>query len=495
MSDDGNDRTERLERRVQRERRARCQAELLLEAKSRELYRVNQELSELAIDLEARVESRTRELAEARERAMSLADGDQLTGLANRAYFIRHLEAWIERSAATGARFAVLLLDLDRFKEINDTLGHEAGDMLLCHVAARLRACAGATDVAARLGGDEFALLVSLSDGADVDRIAETIRAAIEMPISYRDRLLEASASIGVALWPDEEQPAGEPDLQRRADIALYRSKIVRATHTRYRAEMGREVEARFSLGAELSNAIRGGQIEAWCQPIVAAGRVVSLEALARWRHPTRGLLGPASFLELAAERRLVHDLFTAMMHAACPTMRRMIACGPAKSLSVNVSPSQFKLGSLADDVMALLRELDFPPAALTLEITEEVLMNDIDRARAQLQRLENIGIQIALDDFGVGYSNIGYLRRLPLHVLKLDRSLTADVVAEPKARSIVAALVELADALNLQLVGEGVETHAQAAILEALGCTNLQGYLFGVPMPLAQFERQHGGG
>lgn len=484
----------RLERRVERERNARVEAETLLDAKSRELYEANRQLSCLAAALEARVEERTRELADARERALELADRDQLTGLANRACFGRVLDACIAGALASGERFALFLLDLDRFKDINDTLGHEAGDALLRHVAARLRTAPCEPDVIARLGGDEFALIVRTGGRAvDLHRAAETLIAALRVPVAYRDRALEASGSIGVAVFPNDADGASE--LQRYADIALYRAKLTRSTHALYEARMGRELEERHSLGSELSRAIRSGHIEAWFQPIVdgASGRIAGVEALARWIHPGRGLIGPGLFIGLAEERGLMRDLFAQMMRSACPPARRWIEAGAIRSLSVNVSPSQFKLGSVADEVMALLRELDLPPTAFTVEITEEVLMNDLDRARGQLERLAEQGVGIALDDFGVGYSNIGYLRQLPFHALKLDRSLIADVASEAKVRSILGAIVELARALNLKIVAEGVEEREQALWLARLGCRHLQGYLFGKPMPAADFERAMG--
>ena len=484
----------RLEKRAERERSARLAAESLLEAKSLELYAANQLLSRLAADLEARVAERTRELATARERALELAERDQLTGLANRACFARVLDASIAGSRASGERFALMLIDLDRFKEINDALGHEAGDEFLRHVAAQLRGVSHGADIVARLGGDEFAVIIR-TDGhpAELHRFADAMIAAVQVPVAYRDRALEASGSVGVAIFPDDATSAGE--LQRYADIALYRSKVARATHTLYDASMGHELEARQSLGAELFQAMRSGAIRAWFQPIVdgASSRAIGVEALARWRHPVRGFISPAQFLDLAEERGLMHDLFACMMRSACPPAKRWIAAGAIQSLSINVSPSQFKLGSLADDVLALLHELDFPPQRLTVEITEEVLMHDLDRARFQLDRLAEWGVRIALDDFGVGYSNIAYLRRLPIHKLKLDRSLTEDVTRESAARSILGALVELARALDLELVAEGVEDQGQALWLSHLGCRNLQGYLFGKPMDEAAFEREIG--
>jgi diguanylate cyclase (GGDEF)-like protein len=492
MSEDVDERIARLERRAQRERDARGEAERLLKEKSLELYRANQTLARFTADLERRVEERTRELDVARERAIEIANQDQLTGLANRACFVRSLDDSIRKAGADGGRFALFMMDLDRFKEINDTLGHEAGDVFLKRVARRLRIAAGGRATVARLGGDEFAVIAPAHGGyGGWTALALGLADVVRRPVSYRGHKLETTGSVGIAVYP---QDAGDArDLQRYADLALYRSKATRATHTFYDAEMGRELDERHALGGELAGAIRSGDVEAWFQPVVdgASQEVVSVEALARWNHPVRGLVRPAVFLGLAEERGLMGELFEAMMRSACPPARRWIAAGLARSLSVNVSPSQFKLGRVADEVTRLLAELDFPPDALTIEITEEVLMNDLDRAREQLTRIEALGVRIALDDFGVGYSNIGYLRQLPVHTIKLDRSLSADLLSEPKARSVVGVIVDLARALDLDLIAEGVEDEAQALWLAQVGCRRLQGYLFGKPMTADVFERE----
>ncbi len=490
---DAEARIRRLERRLARERAARTEAETLLEAKSRELYDLNRQLGLFAAELEGRVAERTHELAQARAHALELAERDQLTGLANRTRFARALDERLADGHRDGTRFALLLLDLDRFKDINDSLGHEAGDIFLQHTARRLTARFGPEAVVARLGGDEFAALLPAPPGTDLARLGEGIAAAIRQPIPYRGRSLEASCSVGIAVVPDDARTGGE--LQRFADIALYRSKTTRLATTLFDVAMGRAVEARHALGEDLVRAIREGAIEPWFQPIVdgADCRPVGAEALARWIHPTLGFLAPGAFLGLAEERGLMPDLFAAMMRRACPPARRWIAAGRLDYLSVNLSPSQFKAGSVADEVIALLAELDFPARALTVEITEEVLLADLDRARAQLERLAAHGVRIALDDFGVGYSNIGYLRQLPIHTLKLDRLLTQDVATDHKARCILGAMVQIARALDLRLVSEGVEDSSQALWLIHLGCRQLQGYLFGRPMSADAFTAHLG--
>lgn len=482
----------RLERRAERERRARLEAEDLLEAKSRELYQTNVSLSSLAAELETRVEQRTRELAGAREQAVLLAERDQLTGLPNRMRFGRALE-----TAAAGAglaamgRFALLLIDIDKFKDINDGLGHEAGDVLLQHVASRLETVLPKPDMVARLGGDEFAAIVTdCATPSRLARVAEKVIAAIKAPVPHGDRLIETSCSVGIAMFPHDSQEVGE--LQRFADLALYAAKAAgRAKSMIFDDTMRREYDERHLLGAETSRAIEQGEIEPWFQPIVdgASSRMVGLEALARWRHPTRGLLPPALFLKLAEERGLTNALFAHMLRTTCRLAKPWVEEGLTQYVAINASPAMFRAGSPADDILAIVREVGFPPRALKVEITEDLLLFDLGRARAQLERLAAGGVRVALDDFGVGYSNIGYLRRLPIHTLKLDRMLTVDVCVDPKARSILGAIVDIARALDLELVAEGVEEKAQALWLSRLGCRHQQGYLFGRPMPANEVE------
>lgn len=483
----------KYERRLGRERRARNEAEDLLEAKSRELYDANQRLQSLAEQLEQRVTDRTRELALAQRQALALAERDQLTGIANRMIFARRIEEAIHEGHVGRRGFALLLIDLDNFKHVNDGFGHDVGDALLRHAADRIAAAIRRPDCVARLGGDEFAtILVDCTCPADLAAIAARIITFVREPLRHRGHVVEASCSIGIAIYPDHATEAAE--LQRFADLALYKAKAAgRTTFAIFDDQLRREYDDRHAIGSDLKLAIEAGDVQPWFQPIVDArtSKLVGVEALARWRHPTRGLLPPATFLGIAEERGLTNELFVGMLRQTCRRTLDWVATGFINYVSVNVSPSQFHSGHLAEAIDMIVRAEDFPPSALTVEITEEVLLNDLGSARVQLEAVTRLGVSIALDDFGVGYSNIGYLRRLPLHQLKLDRILTADITEDFKARTILAAIIEIARTLDLGVVAEGIETAPQAEWLSHLGCDKLQGFYFGKAMEHDEFKRK----
>ncbi len=484
----------RWERRAGRERRAREEAENLLEAKSRELYDANQALSALAADLERRVQHRTLELEQAREQAVVLAERDQLTGLPNRMSFSRVFARAADDAKAKGTRVGLLLVDIDDFKAINDTLGHAAGDAFLRSVAQRLSSIVRRGSHVARLGGDEFAFVVEdFASTQDLVAMASSILKAVYLPTSYDAKVLQASCSIGTAIYPDHGTDIA--DIQRYADLALYRSKSLgRACQTIFDAALKAAFEERHQLGNDLKSAVGTDQIVPFFQPIVlgATGQIIGVEVLARWIHPSRGLLMPDTFVKLAEEHALTAELFAHQLRTACGITRSWIEQGIVRYLSINVSPSQFRSGTLVQTVLRTLRELRFDPRSLTVEITEELLLFDLDRACSQLEELAAAGIRISLDDFGAGYSNIVYLRRLPINTLKLDRLLIADVCWDDKARSVLTAVVEIARALDLDLVAEGVETQAQARCLVQLGYEYLQGYLYGRPKSESEILIEH---
>ncbi|MFA5949863.1 MAG: EAL domain-containing protein [Hyphomicrobium sp.] len=483
----------RLARRIERERRARHEAESLLEAKSRELFEANEDLRQLTAVLESRVEERTSQLRDAHERAVELAEKDLLTGLANRARFSRVLSETVEECRRKHARFALVLIDLDRFKEINDLLGHEAGDKVLCDAADRFKNAVRPNDLVARIGGDEFTAIVPFLDpdaNGNVAAVAKRMLTALREPVACRGRSLTVGASIGAAIFPDHGGDAEE--LLRNADLALYHSKASgRCTWSLFDARMCEEIHLRHRLEIDLRDALASGAFEPWLQPIIdgETGRMLGAEALVRWRRAPDQVLLPGAFLKVVEEGGLMPELFASTLRKSLEFGRKFVEAGDLEYLSVNVSPSQFRSNTLPGDVQGILKETGYAPGGLVLEITEDALITDLEQTRAQIVALTEMGVSIALDDFGSGYANIGYLRQLPIQKLKLDRTMTADVATVASSRAIVRAIAELANALGLMLIAEGIEFPSQAQALRLTGCRYLQGYLYARPMPPSAFE------
>ena len=480
-------RVTRLERRLGRERRARLEGETLLEARALELYIANCHLTALARDLETRVLDRTRELDVSRQKALFLAERDPLTALANRLSFARELDQAITAARDERQSVHLLLIDLDRFKEINDNYGHAVGDAVLCEVAARLQRVCGEEASVSRLGGDEFAVVCRSPCHREGGReVAAAITEVMGNPINYHQQQFPLTCSIGIARFPRDARNSA--DLQRFADFALYRSKAAgRSMWTAFDETMAAELHSRHGLEADLRRAVADGSIEPWYQPIISSetGSIIGVEALARWQHPERGLLLPGLFIPIAEQTSLITDLGRAMIDRSCREMQPLIRDGRLEYVSVNLSTRHLRYPSVADDIAAALARHCFPPAGLQLEITESSLLSDFDQAEEQLLHFRGLGIRIALDDFGTGYSSLAYIRRLPLDVIKIDRSFSKDVSADRRGHEVITAIIQLARALNLAVVTEGVETESQALRLTACGCRVLQGYLFGRPMPL----------
>jgi diguanylate cyclase (GGDEF)-like protein/PAS domain S-box-containing protein len=422
------------------------------------------------------------------------ASHDGLTGLANRT----RLRARMERAltvAAPGSTPAVLLIDLDDFKRVNDSLGHAAGDRLLEMVADRLLGATRGSDTVARLGGDEFAVLLSVRRSSEVTLVADRIVAALTTAFLVDGREIRVGASVGVATAVGGETP---DDLLRNADLALYRAKGTgKGRHAIFAPEMHRAAVTRLALEAELRWAISNGELRLQYQPIVdlATGAVAAAEALVRWQHPDRGMLPPGEFIPLAEATELVVPLGRWVLHTACraaaawPAGRGDAADAGGVPVSVNVSVRQLQRAGFVEDVAEALRGSGLPARRLTLEVTESVLLADLDTALMRLEALRALGVRVALDDFGTGYSSLAYLQRLPVDVLKIDRAFTADVTAGGKRAALARAVVTLADTLGLRTVAEGVETAEQHAELRALGCGFAQGYLYARPLDLDAFE------
>jgi diguanylate cyclase (GGDEF)-like protein len=419
---------------------------------------------------------------------------DALTGLPNRAGFEERLEQARARSRRTGRPLAAMLLDLDQFQDINDTFGHAAGDALLCAVAARLQRAVRAEDVLARLGGDEFALLADGVDEAGAAVAAERILACFAEPFTAAGHPVAVRASLGVVVCQGRadacEGAAGE--LVRRADVGMYQAKRAgKRCYRFYDAAADQRSAGLLEQAAELQAGIRGEQLEVWFQPIVRLGSqaVVRYEALVRWRHPRKGLLAPAAFIDVAERTGLIVELDRWVLRDACGAVAAMAhdPGAPAPGVSVNVSAQSLHCLDLVDVVAGVLAESGLAPGRLTLELTETELIDESEAVTARVQALRDLGVRVALDDFGSGYAAFAYLRRLPVDELKIDRSLLDPRADGQDQSALLRALVDLARALSIETVGEGVETAAQRDLLAGLGCVLGQGYLFGRPAPWAE--------
>ena len=414
-----------------------------------------------------------------------LAHTDSLTGLANR-FTLRDGLAQVLRDERGSA---LLMLDLDHFKTVNDTLGHSVGDELLQAVAQRLRTCVRPGDLVARLGGDEFAVLMTHSgDRAVAAALAQRLVDALQQPLELGGRRLRIGASVGVALRVDEG--IGVDDWLIQADTALYAAKEGgRGQHVVYEGALGERSRRRAAVEAGLRQAIEKGQLALHWQPKVDIARwqVVGAEALMRWQHPELGAVPPSEFIGVAESSGLIDELGNWALHEACSA-----AVGPLAGLlvSVNVSPSQLRDGQFPERVRQALRRWGLEPARLELEITESVFMDDAAGVLAQLHALRDLGVRIALDDFGTGYSSLAYLRRFPFDTLKIDRAFVNEVLLRRDARAIVQTIAQLAVALGMRTVCEGVETQQQLAAVAQAGCDEVQGYLVSPPRPLAEFTR-----
>jgi len=412
---------------------------------------------------------------------------DELTGLPNRrALYAEERARLVE---PLHRRQALLMLDLDNFKEVNDSLGHHAGDRLLVQVGARLKEHLRTGDVLARLGGDEFAVLLEDAGVEQAAEVASTLRSALAEPFDVEDIALHTSVSIGIALFPDHGLDVSS--LLRRADIAMYKAKTSgRGQHVYSTTDDAAEA-VRLQTVDELRTAITNDQLVVHYQPKIdlATGEVNSVEALVRWDHPTRGLLYPDAFLPLVEEAGLMSGLTRVVLGLALDQAAAWRAQGRPLTVAVNLSASSLVDADLPQLVASMLAARGAPPDALQLEVTEEFLMADRDRARAILSRLRHSGVQISVDDFGTGYSSLSYLRDLPIDELKLDRSFVFPMADDARAAALVASTIDLAHSLGLRMVAEGVETQVAYSELAALGCDQAQGYYMSRPVPAAELD------
>ncbi len=423
------------------------------------------------------------ERVRAQERIAHLAYYDALTDLPNRALFRQHIEHKLAKIVPDEC-FAVLFIDVDEFKSVNDSLGHHVGDELLKSIASRLRQCVGPNDFVARLGGDEFAIVkVDVADESEIVALVENIHRAIRRPSKCLGHEVSADASIGIAIAPGHGTSLEE--LLKNADLAMYSVKAGgRRTFRFFVPEMDARLKARRALEADLKQALVQGGFEVHYQPVLdlAGDLVTGCEALLRWRHPTRGMVSPAEFIPLAEETGLIIELGEWVLRKACADAAKW----PKDiRLAVNVSPLQFKSGTLALKVAAALAESGLAPDRLELEITEAVLIRDDEEALSVLHQLRDLGVRIALDDFGTGYSSLSYLRRFPFDKVKIDRSFVHDIAEAQGSSPIIEAVVHMAMARCMTTTAEGVETEEQRDILRKLGCHEMQGYLFSPAVPV----------
>lgn len=417
-----------------------------------------------------------------------MAHHDMLTDLPNRTRLRERLEDALHH-VHRGDQLAVLYLDLDHFKSINDTLGHNVGDEVLKKVAERLRSCVRDTDTIARLGGDEFAVIqTSLEQPSDAAMLAARIRDALKEPYVLDGHQVPVDVSIGISIAPNDTV---DPDqLLKNADMALYRSKADgRGTFRFFEPEMDERIKARRTLEMDLRNAIVSGEFELYYQPLVnlKGNHISACETLLRWHHPTRGMVPPTEFIPVAEETGLINQIGEWVLRQACIEA----ASWPDEiKVAVNISPVQFKNKGLVQIVVSALAASGLPGRRLEIEITEALLLQNNEATLAALRQLQELGVRIAMDDFGTGYSSLSYLRSFPFDKIKIDRTFIKDIAGKNDSSAIVQAVTELAHRLNMTTTAEGIETQDQLDKIQALGCTEMQGYLFSRPLPAKDVVR-----
>jgi diguanylate cyclase (GGDEF)-like protein/PAS domain S-box-containing protein len=435
------------------------------------------------------------DLKQAERRIYFQAFHDALTGLPNRALFMEHLIMAMKRARQSGGRFAVIYLDIDRFKLINDSLGHGAGDRLLVSFAERIRNSLRDADILARLGGDEFAILLEDSKAPDYAvAIANDLQYSLRKPFGIHGKEVFAPASFGVVV---ETQGYDQPEaIVRDADAAMYHAKENGRSQVKVFDKTLHEKAIRLlQQETDLRKAVHHRQFENYYQPIVRldTATIVGLEALVRWQHPETGLVDPGAFIPTAEDTGLIVPITRLIIAQACRDLRewqKTLPAGRDLTLNVNISCKHFQQPSLLEDFREVLRETGLPPCFLNLEITETALMDDADENVRLAHRLRDLGFGLVIDDFGTGYSSLSYLQRLPIGTLKIDRSFIAKIHDKPGSnRNIVEAIISLAHKLNMKVVAEGIETEDQQTILSGLRCEYGQGYLFAPPLPKSKID------
>ena len=415
--------------------------------------------------------------------AFALSQTDDLTKLPNR----RAVRAWLAEALGRDEPLALMLLDLDRFKEINDSLGHRAGDTVLTLVAVRVREAVETDTRVARLGGDEFAILVDVTAEHELQRIAEGVLAELAKPIVVDDLQISPSGSIGIAVAGPDDEDSNE--LLRRADVAMYQAKGTERGVATYDAELDGFSRHRLQLAEELRVAIAEQEIEVWYQPKIHAKThaISGLEALVRWQHPERGVVSPDAFLQAARRAGLMGQLSDIVVRRAIADLQHRREIGIEVPVAINCAPPELLGSTFLPQLYASMEEMDVPAGLLVLEVTEETFLADPQRAQKVLLELRDHGVQISIDDYGTGFSSLTYLRNLPIQELKIDRSLIDEIATDRRTQSIVASTIQLAHALDMRIVAEGVEKVEDLEVLVKMGIDVVQGYYFARPMPHAE--------
>ncbi|MFP4207042.1 MAG: putative bifunctional diguanylate cyclase/phosphodiesterase [Wenzhouxiangella sp.] len=421
-----------------------------------------------------------------------LAHYDHLTGLPNRLMFVDRLTQACFRAERSGEMVGLLFIDLDRFKEVNDTLGHAAGDELLIRVSERLRSTVRKVDSVSRLGGDEFTVMLEgIPSQQTASEVADKIIASLQRPFGIHGVDVTVTASVGISFFPGQSEDAEE--LQRNADVAMYKAKTDgKNRHRVFAAHMLVSNRASLSMESDLRNALKRGELEVYYQPQIDLlnHRITGVESLLRWNRPDFGVVGPGDFLRLADELGLMDEIGKFVVEETC---RQVVAWRDRLKIeleaAVNLSFSQLENGKLPGFVAQVLKQSGLRAGCLVLEVTEQTIMKSVERSQANIDRLGSLGVQLAIDDFGTGYSSLSYLLNLPIDRLKIDRCFVQGVERGSKARSLTRAILNLAESLDLKVVAEGVETIAQLEFLKQHGCQFVQGFLFSRPLPAAQLE------
>ena len=428
----------------------------------------------------------------AEEQIRYRANYDVLTDLPNRAMFYERLEHALKQARRKDTSVGVLLIDLDRFKNVNDTLGHQLGDLLLQQTARRLEDCVRDSDTAARPGGDEFMIMLpDIAEAEDAAKVAEKIVSQLSERYVLEGQEAFIGASIGIAIFPDDADDLST--MLKNADLAMYQAKEAgRNTYRFFTPAMTRKVMERRDLDRDLRRAVTGNEFDVYYQPVVdgATGRVVSAEALVRWNHPVDGLTLPDRFIPVAEETGLIAPIGEWVLRSACHQVHSWREAGLKIDISVNLSSRQIKRGLSSDTLAAILKETGIPAPSLTLEITESLLLEETEQTISWLHAVKDLGVHLSVDDFGTGYSSLSYLKRFPVDVVKIDRSFIRDVTTDPSDASLVEAIIAIGRSLNLKVVAEGVETAEQLRFARDRGCDLVQGHYFSEPIPPDLFRR-----